>query len=216
MITIYAAYNFPPFLKGIVRDLRPIWAAEELGIAYDIHWLDTPKGAHREPGYRRINPFGKIPAVTDGEVSLFESGAIVNYLFDKAGRNPKDDAARARNLAWCFAAVNTVEPQTFEVLLYDTFWKERPNRDAFRAERVDSAKLRMNEMNAALGDEPYLTGSDIAPADIMMTTVVNFARNAPEIMADAPRVADWLARCTERPAYKRATGLQGVGPKKAA
>jgi glutathione S-transferase len=216
VITIYAAYNFPPFLMGIVRDLRPLWAAEELGIAYDIHWLDTPSGAHREPGYRRINPFGKIPAMTDGDVALFESGAIVNYVFDKAGRNPADAAARARNLAWCFAAVNTVEPQTFEVLLYDTFWKERPNRDAFRAERIENAKLRMNEMNAALGGKPYLTGNDIAPADIMMTTVVNFARTAPEIMADAPHVAGWLSRCMERPAYKRAAALQGVGPKIAA
>jgi len=216
MITIYAAHNFPPFLQGLVRDLRPIWAAEELGLAYDFHWLDTSTGAHREPGYRRINPFGKIPAMADGGFSLFESGAIVNYLFDKAGRTPKDAQARAQNLAWCFAAVNTVEPQTFDVLLYDTFWKARPSRDAFRAERIENSKLRMNEMNAALGSKPYLTGEDIAPADIMMTTVVNFARTAPEIMAEAPRVAAWLARCMERPAYKRAAELQGVGPRKAA
>jgi glutathione S-transferase len=216
MITIYAAYNFPPFLQGIVRDLRPLWAVEELGLPYEIHWLDTPSGAHREADYRKVNPFGKIPAMTDGGTPLFESGAIVNYLFDKAGHGAKDDMARARNLAWCFAAVNTVETQTFEVLIYDTFWKERPNRDAYRAERVANATLRMNEMDAALGDKPYLTGAEIAPADIMMTTVVQFARAAPEILKDAPRVAAWLQRCMARPAYRRAAALQGTGPKVAA
>ncbi len=216
MITIYAAYNIPPFLMGLVRDLRPLWTAEELGLAYDIHWLDAPRGAQREAGYRRISPFGKIPGMTDGELTLFESGAIVNYLFDRAGRNPKSDAARAHNLAWCFAAVNTVEPHTFDVLMYDTFWKERPNRDEFRAERVASAAQRVGEMDAALGDRPYLTGDDIAPADIMMTTVVNFARNAPEIFEAAPRASAWLRRCMARPAYRRAAALQGTGPKVAA
>jgi glutathione S-transferase len=212
MITVYAAYNFPPFLKGIVRDLRALWALEELGTPYRIQWLDTPKGEHRTADYRRLNPFGKIPAMTDGDVALFESGAIVNYLFDKAGRNAKGYAERAKNLAWCFAAVNTVEVQTFDVLLYDTFWKERPNRDQYRAERIENAKLRMNEMDAALGDKPYLTGNDIAPADIMMTTVIEFARSAPEIFAGAPRAAAWLKRCMQRPAYIRASELQGAGP----
>lgn len=213
MITIYAAHNYPPFLQGIVRDLRPLWAAEELGLTYDIHWLDTSKGAQREAAFRAVNPFGKIPGMTDGGLKLFESGAIVNYQFDKAGRGPKDDVARAKNLAWCFAAVNTVEPQTFEVLLYDTFWKERPNRDGFRAERVANAVLRMNEMDAALAGQPYLTGAELAPADIMMTTVVNFARGEPSLLTQAPHVAAWLQRCMDRPAYQRAAALQGGGPK---
>jgi glutathione S-transferase len=216
MITLYAAHNYPPFLQGIVRDLRPLWALEELGLPYDFHWLDTQKGSHREAAYKQINPFGKIPAMTDGDLALFESGAMVNYLFDKAGRGAKDDAARAKNLAWCFAAVNTVEPQTFDVLLYDTFWKERPNRDAFRAERVANAALRMNEMNVVLAGRDFLTGSEIAPADIMMTTVVQFARAAPQILADAPHTAAWLERCMSRPAYQRAAALQGSGPKVAA
>ena len=150
--------------------------------------------------------------MTEGDVALFESGAIVNYLFDKAGRNSKTDAERARNLAWCFAAVNTVEVQTFDIFLYDTFWKERPSRDQFRAERIENAKLRMNEMDATLADKPYLTGDEIAPADIMMTTVIAFARTAPEIFEGAPRAAAWLKRCMQRPAYMRALALQGTGP----
>ena len=212
MITVYAAHNYPPLVHGIVRDLRAIWALEELGTPYRIGWIDTSKGEHRSADYRRLNPFGKIPAMTDGDAGFFESGAIVNYLFDKAGRNPKTDIERAWNLAWCFAAVNTVEVQTFDIFLYDTFWKERPGRDQYRAERVENAKLRMNEMDAALGDKPYLTGADIAPADIMMTTCVEFARAAPEIFAAAPRAEAWLKRCKERPAYQRAAALQGSGP----
>jgi glutathione S-transferase len=215
MITVYAAHNYPPVVQGVVRDLRALWALEELGTPYRIEWLDTPKGEHRSPEYRRINPFGKIPGMTDGELALFESGAMVNYLFDKAGKNPTSLADRAKNLAWCFAAVNTVEVQTFDIFLYDTFWKERPGRDQFRAERVENAKLRMNEMDAALDDKPYLTGSEIAPADIMMTTCVEFARAAPEIFAAAPRAAAWLKRCKQRPAYLRAAALQGTGPRAA-
>jgi glutathione S-transferase len=215
MITVFAAYNYPPFLQGIVRDLRALWALEELGLSYEKRWVDTSKGEHRSEEYRRINPFGKIPALIDADVSLFESGAIVNYLFDKAGRSAKTNAERAANLAWCFAAVNTVETQTFDILIYDTFWKERPNSGQYRAERIENAKLRMNEMDAALGSKPYLTGQDLAPADIMMTTVVQFARSAPEIFAGAPRVATWLNRCMTRPAYNRAAALQGSGPKAA-
>ena len=212
MISIYAAYNYPEFVHGVVRDLRLLWAAEELGLPYRIQWVDTPKGEHRSPEYRRINPFGKIPAMTDEDIGFFESGAIVNYLFDKAGKNPTGDAARATNLAWCFAAVNTVEVQTFDIFVYDTFRKERPNRDQYRAERVENAKLRMNEMDSALGDKPYLTGGEIAPADIMMTTCIEFARAAPEIFAGAPRAAALLKRCKARPAYQRAAELQGTGP----
>jgi glutathione S-transferase len=215
MITVYAAHNYLPIVHGVVRDLRAVWALEELGTPYRISWVDTSKGEHCTPDYRRMSPFGKIPAMSDGDEGFFESGAIVNYLFDKAGRNPKTDVERARNLAWCFAAVNTVEVQTFDIFLYDTFWKERPNRDQFRAERVENAKLRMNEMDAALGDKPYLTGGEIAPADIMMTTCVEFARAAPEIFAGAPRAGAWLKRCKERPAYQRAAALQGTGPKAA-
>ena len=153
MITVFAAYNYPQFLQGIVRDLRALWALEELGLPYETRWRDTAKGEHRGDDYR-INPFGKIPALTDGEVSLFESGAIVNYLFDKAGRAAKTNAERAVNLAWCFAAVNTVETQTFDIMIYDTFWKERPNSKQYRAERIENAKLRMNEIDATLGSKP--------------------------------------------------------------
>ena len=104
MIKVYAAYNYPPFLKGIVRDLRVIWALEELGLPYQVEWLDTSQGEHHTAEYRQLNPFGKIPALKDGELSLFESGAIVNYLFERAGRIAPTNAERARNHAWCSCA----------------------------------------------------------------------------------------------------------------
>jgi len=216
MITIYGAYNYPSVFDGLFRDLRPLWALEELGLAYRIHWMDPMKGEHREAANRSVNPFGKIPSMTDDAFKLFESGAIVNYLFEKSGRSPEGADARAIEAQWCFAALNTVEPPLLEIAMWDVFWAGRAGREERRAELVEAARARLAELDGALGDRPYLTGAELSPADILMATSIRFGRHEPGVLAQAPRVKAYVERCEARPAFQRALAAQGKGPGSAA
>src|SRR5215469_10154187 len=102
MITVYGAYNAPPPVKNVVRDLRVVWALEELGMPYTFHWMDATKQEHKLEPNRAINPFGKIPSFSDGDQKLFETGAILYYLYDKAGKLPATPEKRALLLQWMF------------------------------------------------------------------------------------------------------------------
>lgn len=212
MLTIYGGYNYPPIFNGILRDLRVIWAAEELGIPYRIHWLDAARAEHKGPANRAVNPFGKIPSVEDGDTHLFESGAILNYLFAKAGKEPADGAARILSDQWSFAAVNTVEQPMDEIFRWDVLWREREGRDKRRAEVVEAAVTRLGELDDALGDREFLVGDALSPADILMATSIRFARTEPGIYAKAPRVKAYVDRLEARPAFQRAEAQQGKGP----
>jgi glutathione S-transferase len=213
MITVYGAYNFPPFLKGIVSDLRVYWALEELGLPYDIHWMDSSKGEHRESPNRLINPFGKIPSMVDGAQRMFETGAIVLYLYENAGKAPQDAHARAEVNQWCFAALNTVEPIFLDIFRWDKFWMDKPGRDARYPELLGFADERLADLARAMGDKHYLVGNVFGPADILMTTVLGFAQHEPKIFEKHPAIGAYLERCHARPAYQRALAKQGAGPK---
>jgi glutathione S-transferase len=212
MITVYAAYNVPFNGKSLVRDFRIIWALEELGLPYAFHWMDVGKAEHKIDPNRGINPFGKIPSIADGEVKLFESGAILHYLYEKAGKLPADAAARARQLQWMFAALNTLEPPCVELLAWTLFFKDRPGRDIRYPELIEHAKLRATELDKTLGKNTYLLGEAFGPADILMVSVLDFAKHEPSIVENAPNLRAYLERAKARPAYRRALAKHLVGP----
>ena len=216
MITAYAGYNFQPIVKGILRDLRVLWALEELGLGYDTHWMNVEKGEHRENPNRLVNPFGKIPSLEDGAQRLFESGAIVLYLYENAGKAPQDAHARAEVNQWCFAALNTVEPVVSEIFRWDIFWKDKPGFEWRRPELADIADTRLTDLARAIGDKHYLVGNAFGPADILMTTVLDFARHDPKLFQNHAAIRAYLDRCHARAAYQRALAKQGEGPKASA
>jgi glutathione S-transferase len=212
MITVYAAYNLPFDGKGKVRDFRAMWALEELGMPYQCHWMDGLKGEHRQDPNRINNPFGKIPSLTDGELRLFETGAIVHYLYEKAGKLPKDLAARTQLLQWMFAAVNTVEMPLIEILRWDIFWTDRPGRDAQYPELLETAKTRISDLERGMGAKPYLLGAEFSAADIMMVTVLNFGTHKSELFAESAGIRAYIERCQARPAYQTALSKHLAGP----
>jgi glutathione S-transferase len=211
-ITVYAAHNYPAFLKGIVRDLRVLWALEELDLRYDIHWMDFGKSEHRESPNRLINPFGKIPSMVDGAQRMFETGAIVLYLYENSGRAPQDAHSRADLNQWCFAALNTIEPVFIEIFRWDIFWKDKEGREWRRAELSGLAHERLTDLSRALGEKHYLVGNNFSAADILMLSVLDFCRHDTGLFEAHPRIAAYIARCHARPAYQRALAKQGVGP----
>jgi glutathione S-transferase len=108
MITCYAFRAVPPFAQGLVRDLRVRWALEEVGLPYRTTLVGD--GAMARSAYRKIQPFGQIPAIEDGNLVLFESGAIVLHIAERfPGLLPDDAAGRAHATQWMFAALDTIE-----------------------------------------------------------------------------------------------------------
>jgi len=212
MHTIYCATNVPPVLLGVVRDLRAVWASEELNLPYTIEWLDAQAGAHKADWYRAYSAFQKFPALADGAAKLFESAAIVAYLADKARRMipPPGALERSEHDQWLYAALNTVEPSLFNVFLCDTFMSGMENVAAFRAAYAATARDRLVSLDKVLAKAAYLTGDDFQACDIMMAHVLGFIRDE-ALLEGLDNVRSYRDRCFARPAYQRALAIQIAG-----
>src|SRR5271163_1291766 len=154
-ITITAFERSPDGGKGLARDMRVRWALEEVGQPYEVRLVSF--GALKEPAHRALHPFGQIPTYEEGDLILFESGAIVFHIAEHhAGLLPDDANARARAIAWMFAALNTVEPPIDE--LGSAMREERDK--TWYAERLPvlDARLhnRLDELSSRLGDAGWL------------------------------------------------------------
>lgn len=212
MITIYCSANTPPFLDPAwVRDLRALWAAEEAGVAYRIHWLDVSKQAQREAAYKAVNPFGIIPALADGAFSLFESAAIVTYLCERAGAlvPPSGTPARALYDQWCFAALNTVEPPVFQLMIATTLAKDAAWANERAPQLRDATLARLAVLDEHLSGRSYLLDA-FSGADILMGQVLNFVVD-PSLIEGFANVRGYHARLQARPAYARARAAQSGG-----
>ena len=194
----------PPFAQGHVRDLRVRWALEEAGLPYEATLIGREDQA--SPAYRAWQPFGQVPAYRDGEVELFESGAIVLHLSRQSSAlAPEDEAGRARVASWILAALNSIEPQVAQLALTDIFHKGEPWTLARRPQIVEMVEKRLTQLEAALGEKDYLEG-DFSAGDLMMASVL---RSVPEdILAGFPKLVDYQARCIARSAFVRALEAQ--------
>jgi glutathione S-transferase len=204
MITVTAFRWVPPFAQGQVRDLRVRWALEEAGLAYRTRLLRA--GEQDTAEYRALQPFGQVPVFEEDGMSLFESGAIVLHIAQRSeALLPKDAAGRARAAQWLIAALNSIEPHIMTLAMLDVFYAgeewaklREPSARAFALRRLEA-------LGKALGDTPYLDGERFTAGDLMMATVL---RIMPELLAGEPKLAAYLARCIERPAFGRALDAQ--------
>lgn len=204
-IEITAFAWVPEFAKGFVRDLRPRWACEELGLSYRVRLLDALNP--RPAAYLREQPWGQVPVMRADGVAYFESGAILLALAERSETLlPRDPQRRARAISWLFAAFNSVEPFAFELGNVDIFssgeeWARlrRPGLIKFLGERLD-------RLADAIGDGPYLDG-DFTVADIAMATVLR-ELVAAGLIAERTPLQAYLDRCTDRPAFQAALAAQ--------
>ena len=204
-ITITAFERSPDGGKGLARDMRVRWALEEAGQPYEVRGVSLR--AMKEPAHLALHPFGQIPTYEEGDLALFETGAIVLHIAERhAGLLPGDANARARAIAWMFAALNTVEPPILELatarlLEGDKAWNEE--RLPVVEERV---RHRLKQLSARLGKADWLDGA-FSAGDLMMVSVL--LRLKPSGMVDEyPNLAAYVARGEARPAYKRAFAAQ--------
>lgn len=195
----------PEFARGFVRDLRPRWACEEAGLDYRERLLDfeTVKGAD----YRREQPFGQVPAYRDEEVEMFESGAMVLRIAERSETlMPRNVAGRARVLTWVTAALNSVEPDTFELVNIDTFNPDAEWGRLRRPQVIENIRQRLEGLADWLGDKSWLEG-DFTAADIVMVTVLRGVSDD-ALMAEFPTLVAYRDRGMARPGFQAALAAQ--------
>ncbi|GFE79513.1 glutathione S-transferase [Steroidobacter agaridevorans] len=199
--TITAFEQSPDRGQGLARDMRVRWALEEVGQPYDVRLVSF--AGMKERAHRRLHPFGQIPTYEAGDLTLFESGAIVLHIAERhGGLLPEDANARARAIAWMFAALNTVEPPIVErsmaiILERDKSWYAE--RQTMLDDRV---RARLGELSNHLGDAEWLDG-EFSAGDLLMVTVLRRLRGGGGL-ENYPNVGAYIARGEARPAYQRA------------
>ncbi|MBB4219213.1 glutathione S-transferase [Rhizobium anhuiense] len=204
-ITITAFEHSPDRGKGLARDMRVRWALEEVGLPYDVRLVSFK--AMREPAHLRLQPFGQIPTYEEGDLALFESGAIVFHIAERrAGLLPEDANARARAIAWMFAALNTIEPPIFDRALARILERDEPWYEQRLHALEVSIRKRLDDLSRRLGDADWLDGA-FSAGDLLMVTVLLRLKGS-DILDDHPNLSAYVARGEARPAYKRAFAAQ--------
>ncbi len=203
--TITAFDSSPDRGQGLARDMRVRWALEEAGQPYEVRLLSFK--AMKEPAHRALHPFGQIPTYEEDGLVLFESGAIVFHIAQHhAGLLPDEPHARARAIAWMFAALNTMEPPILELQTAKFAESDKP----WTAERLplikERIRYRLGELAVRLGDADWLDGA-FSVGDLMM--VHTLQRLKPSgMLGEYPNLAAYVARAEARPAFKRAFAAQ--------
>ena len=195
----------PPFAEGLVRDLRIRWALEEIGRPYRVRLLDATTARPAE--YYCEQPWGQVPIYKDQEVQLFESGAILIHLGLQDERLlPRDPASLSRGIAWVIAALNSVEPAIFPLLMTDIFNKGEPWAAQARPKFVERLEQRLKCLSQALGESEWLEGR-FTIGDLVMVTVLRQLRHT-DIVSRFPNLDDLVKRGEARPAFQRALSDQ--------
>ncbi|QPF87600.1 glutathione S-transferase family protein [Bradyrhizobium genosp. L] len=191
--------------KGLARDTRVRWALEEVGQPYDVRLVSF--AAMKQPAHLALHPFGQIPTYQEGNLALFETGAIVLHIAEHhAGLLPDDANARARAITWMFAALNTVEPVILDLVTVRIVEADKPWSKERLPLVVDRIRDRLRQLSARLGGADWLDGA-FSAGDLLMVSVLLRLR-ASGILDEFPDLAAYVARGEARPAYKRAFEAQ--------
>lgn len=204
-ITITAFERSPDGGKGLARDTRVRWALEEVGAPYAVRPVSFQ--AMKEPDHLARHPFGQIPTFEEDGLVLFETGAIVFHIAERhAGLLPAEADARARAIAWMFAALNTVEPPILDLVTARILESDRPwSKDRLPLVE-DRIRTRLAQLSARLGDAHWLDGA-FSAGDLLMVSVLLRLRPS-GLLDEVPNLKAYVARGEARPAYARAFAAQ--------
>src|SRR6478609_7395247 len=201
MLKVYGFSRVNKMAHGKTRDLRVLWALEEMGLPYEVVGMDHPQHDLDAPAYRALNPFGQIPVIDDDGVVVTESGAILLYLARKSGKlMPHELAGEAQVLRWSVAALNSVEVPVL------TMWfvglsggKGTRPHEALQ----QWSDMRLKQLDGWLANRTFVATDEFTVADILMTHVLSAASTDQALLKPYQHVRSYLARCTDRPAWKR-------------
>jgi len=199
--TLTAFKASPDRGRGLARDMQARWALEEVGQPYDVRLVTFAE--MKAPAHLALHPFGQIPTYEDGDLVLFESGAIVLRIAERhAGLLPADPDARSRAIMWMFAAQATLQPPIVELEMATLVERNEPWFAARQPMLEQRVRDRLGQLSARLGEAEWLDGA-FSAGDLMMVTVLR--RPGSARMLDAyPNLAAYIARAEARPAFGRA------------
>lgn len=206
MTVILTAFERSPDRgNGLARDMRVRWALEEAGQPYEVRLLSFK--TMKEPAHLAIQPFGQIPTYEDGDLTLFESGAIVLHVAERhPGLLPDEAKARARAIMWMFAALNTLEPPIFDRSLVRILERDKPWYQERLSALDEIIRKRLEGLSNHLGDADWLDGA-FSAGDLLMVTVLRRLQGS-GLLEERPNLAAYVARAEARPAYQRAFEAQ--------
>lgn len=203
MLKVYGFGRVIKFARGRTRDLRVLWALEELGLSFQLVGMDQPEHEMSEEQFRALNPFEQLPAIDDDGLVLTESGAILIYLAKKTGKlMPRDTAGEAQVVRWCFAAVNTIEFPLFNLVLLEAADASDPGTEPQRERTLEIANRFLAGLERWLDGRDYVAADMFTVADILMAHVLSEPKH-PTLLEPYPRVLAYRERCKARPAWQR-------------
>jgi glutathione S-transferase len=202
MLKVYGFSKVNAGARGHTRDLRVLWALEEMQLPFELAGMDHPAHDLSTPAYRRLSPFEQIPAIDDDGVVLSESAAILVYLAKKSGRLiPGDRAGEAQVMRWCFAALTSVEPPLLSLMVLG--WTDNGNSGKQREFLVGWVNRVLGNLERWLADREFVATDEFSVADILMANVLFSGIKDEGLIAPYPLTASYRARCLARPAWKR-------------
>ena len=203
--TITAFERSPDRGKGQARDMRVRWALEEVGQPYRVRLVSFSE--MKQPAHYALHPFGQIPTYEEGDLALFESGAIVLHIAERhGGLLPGDAKARARAITWMFAALNTLEPPIIDLEIVNLLERDETWYEQRLPIVEDRIRDRLGELSGRLGDADWLDGA-FSAGDLLMVTVLR-RLNRTDLLAEYPNLSAYVARGEARPAFRRAFDAQ--------
>jgi glutathione S-transferase len=200
MLKVYGFSRVNKVARGNTRDLRVLWALEEMGLPYEVAGIDHPNHELDTPAYRALNPFGQIPAIDDDGVVVTESGAILLYLARKSGKlMPRDLAGEAQVLRWTIAALNTIEVPVLTLWFVNMMGgKDTKPSEALR----NWSEMRLKQLEGWLANREFIATDEFTVADILMTHVLSGGTD-PELLKPHANILAYKKRCYERAAWKK-------------
>jgi glutathione S-transferase len=199
--TITAFKTSPDRGRGLARDMAVRWALEEVGQLYDVRLVTFPE--MKAAAHMGVQPFGQIPTYEDGDLILFESGAIVHHIAQNhAGLLPDDADGKARALTWMFAAMSTVQPPIVEFTMAALFERDKPWFEDRQAGLEKAVRTRLDQLAARLGQADWLDDG-FSAGDLIMVAVLR-RLGSTGVLADYPTLSAYVARAEARPAFQRA------------
>lgn len=202
MLKLYGFSRVNAGARGHTRDLRVLWALEEMQLPFEIAGMDHPAHDLNAESYRALSPFEQVPSIDDDGLMLSESAAILVHLAKKSGRLIAfDSAGEAQVMRWCFAAMNSVEPPLLALMVLD--WTADGSCGKHRAFLVGWVNRMLANLDRWLAERDFVATRDFTIADILMAHVLSAGIKDESLVAPYPNVTAYRDRCLARPAWKR-------------
>lgn len=201
MLKLYGFSKVNAFARTRTRDLRVLWALEEMQLPFELVGLDHPAQDLSTDAYRRLNPFAQVPSIDDDGLVLSESAAILIYLAKKSRRLiPGDLAGEAQVVRWCFAALTTVEAPLQGLMVHD--WTADGGGGKSREFLVGWIHRVFGNLERWFADREYVATGDFTIADILMAHVLSAQVTDETLVSPYARLTAYRNRCLARPTWK--------------